>query len=205
MSEEKILVVDDEENIRSLISTFLMGEGGFDVKTAVNAEDALVMFRESPFSVVITDLKMPGMGGEEFLSEIKEMDPTVITIVLTGWGTLESASKVMSMGCDDYLIKPLEDLDQVSFSIRKGLWRRKVMESHFLMARMSKAKSKLFKDFGNDIQSVFDEIDKKLSAKDLNAEKEELMDLMKQLRSLLNNANSDIGEIHKNELSENET
>lgn len=197
MNKSRLLIVDDEESMRMLLKTFFEGEKEFEVEFAKNGTSALVMIKEQAFDAIITDLKMPGMDGEELIAEINELDPSIVKIVFTGWGTLDSARKVMSLGCDDYLIKPLEDLNQLSFAVRKGLWRKKVLESHYLLEKMSKAKHRLFDDTKNEITAIISELEIKLQSDDLNSIKTELQHSIHQLNTILNSIHTRIADIHK--------
>ncbi|MGM0500908.1 MAG: response regulator [Bacillota bacterium] len=105
MSENKqVLIVDDEKNIRLTLEKCLMAD--YDVVTAVNGEDALNKFEENDFAVVLLDLKLPGLGGLEILEKIKEQDPEVKVIIITGYGSVETAVETMKLGAIDYLRKP---------------------------------------------------------------------------------------------------
>jgi DNA-binding response OmpR family regulator len=105
MEKMKILLVDDEE--RFLITTQkLLAKKGIDVVTAASGAEALDLLKHKNIHVVILDVKMPGMDGNETLREIKARFPLVEVIMLTGHGTTESAVEGMKLGAFDYLLKP---------------------------------------------------------------------------------------------------
>ncbi len=111
-----ILVVDDEELQRSLLQGFLEKQG-FPVKTAANGEQALQIFMEYPIELVLLDHRMPDMNGDELLARLKEINPMVRAIMITAYGAVDTAVKVMQLGADDFLEKPV-DLAELLDKIR---------------------------------------------------------------------------------------
>jgi signal transduction histidine kinase len=104
-SEIRVLVVDDEPGIRDLMAHEL-GAQGYLVTTAGDGEAALEIARREPFQVVITDIKMPRRDGLELLAALKQLDPDIVVIVTTGYGTIDSAVTAMKQGAYDFLQKP---------------------------------------------------------------------------------------------------
>jgi two-component system response regulator (stage 0 sporulation protein F) len=102
----KILVVDDEEGARDLFNTILTDEG-YDVSLASGGEEALGLFKNNPFNLVITDIKMPGMDGLQLLQEIRKMGSKTDVIMVTAYGEVESYLKAMSLGAAEYINKPI--------------------------------------------------------------------------------------------------
>ena len=98
--------MDDEENFAALRQLKLQ-QAGFDAITAPDGAQALALLAREPRDLVITDLKMPGMSGLELLKRIKDDFPEIIVIVVTAFGTIESAVEAMRSGAFDYLIKPV--------------------------------------------------------------------------------------------------
>lgn len=105
MEKKAILVVDDEKNIRLTLSQSLEPLG-IPVQTAGDGEEALQKLREGLFELVFLDLKMPGMDGMDVLRRIKEGWPTVRVIIITAYGTIESAVEAMKLGAIDFVQKP---------------------------------------------------------------------------------------------------
>lgn len=101
----RILVVDDEKNIRLLLDQCLSAEG-YQVDTAVNGDHAVEKFAAAPYDLVILDMKMPGLDGIEVLRRIKRTQPAVPVIMVTGYGSIETAVETMKLGAVDYLRKP---------------------------------------------------------------------------------------------------
>jgi len=118
----RILVVDDEVNIREAIAKILAKQG-HDVTMASDGTGALATLREGAFEVVITDLKMAGADGMAVLRAAKEADPSVEVILMTAYGTVESAVEAMKLGAYDYLTKPV-DPTRLPFLVGKALERR---------------------------------------------------------------------------------
>jgi len=101
----RILIVDDEPMKRSVLEDEL-GAVGYSVVTAANPMEAAQALARSPFEVVVTDIRMPGQDGLSFLREIKKQNPTQAAIVMTAYGSIETAIEAMKIGAFDYLQKP---------------------------------------------------------------------------------------------------
>ncbi len=126
-----ILIVDDEVTIRETLSTVLTEEG-YQTALAGDGEEALARLQQSRFDLVITDLKMPRMDGMTLLKKIKELDPTISVIIITAYGTMESAIQALRLGAYDYIVKPL-DFDDVLIRIARLMEMRSLRaENEFL-------------------------------------------------------------------------
>lgn len=101
----KILVLDDEPIVTKRLKPILERKGYY-VETFVSSLDALSRFRELPFDLVITDLKMDGIDGMELLSEVKRMNPQTEVIVITGFATMQTAKESFRKGVIDFIAKP---------------------------------------------------------------------------------------------------
>ena len=115
-----VLVVDDEMFICELLNEFL-SKLGYSVTTATNGEEALARFAEKRYSVVLLDIKMPGMNGRELLRRIKAIDSHTDVIVVSAFGDGVTVKDMLQMGADDFLIKPFElsDVEEVLSSRHK--------------------------------------------------------------------------------------
>jgi response regulator RpfG family c-di-GMP phosphodiesterase len=120
----RILVVDDEEVIRDILADFLAMEG-FEVRTAADGAAALNELTRGHCDIVLSDLKMPNMGGIELLEVISREWPQLVTIIMTGFGTVETAIDAMKRGAYDYIMKPFK-MEEVVHTVRRGLERRKL-------------------------------------------------------------------------------
>ncbi len=125
----KILVVDDEVVIREILADFLTMEG-FHVRTAEDGGTALVELSRERFDLVLSDLKMPNMGGLELLSAIRKHTPQVVTIIMTGFGTVETAIEAMKQGAYDYVLKPFK-VEEVVHTIRRALEKQRLEAENF--------------------------------------------------------------------------
>ncbi len=127
----RILVVDDEEIIRCLLFDTL-SQVGYHVKTAVDGSDAITQIENEPFEIIITDLKMPGIGGLELLKYIRKINPDICVVVTTAYGTIESAVSAMRLGAYDYICKPFE-LEEIKIVVERAVeWQRLLRESRLL-------------------------------------------------------------------------
>lgn len=114
---EKILVVDDEDIIRESLSYILKKEK-YDVEEAANGRIAFDMLKETSYDLVITDIEMPEMKGIELLDEIKKLNLQTNTIVITAYGSMETAIAALRSGASDYILKPVE-FDELLFKVKK--------------------------------------------------------------------------------------
>src|SRR5918993_1875491 len=119
MSRKSILVVDDEKSQREILEMILSGEG-YDVTTASSGEAALRIARERRFDLALTDLKMTGMDGIELLQHLLGLDSSIIVILLTAHGSIESAKDALRRGAFDYMEKPY-DKDELLATINRAL------------------------------------------------------------------------------------
>src|SRR5437867_759790 len=118
----KVLVVDDERKMRRLLQ-ILLERMGIDSVAAESGEEALRCFQAEKIDLILTDLKMPGMTGLELLARLRELDADVPVILLTAFGTVQTAVEAMKLGAFDYVLKPF-DLEAVELIIRKALEMR---------------------------------------------------------------------------------
>src|SRR6202522_1330880 len=114
-----ILIVEDEAKMRRLLELNL-GEDGFTTLSAEDAESALKLLRENAINLVVTDLKLPGMNGLEFLQTIKRQNASLPVLVMTAFGTVETAVEAMKAGASDYVLKPFS-LSEMRMVIHKEL------------------------------------------------------------------------------------
>jgi len=121
MARKTILAVDDEKSQREILEMILSGEG-YDVTTASSGEAALKFVADRRFDLVLSDLKMTGMSGLDLLKELSNRDPSIMVILLTAHGTVDSAVDALRLGAFDYLQKPFEReklLDTISRALKK--------------------------------------------------------------------------------------
>jgi len=116
------LIVDDDEVVCKLLETVLIG-AGHDVYTCLSGQQAIAKLKERSFDLVITDLKMPGIDGFDVLRKAKASDPLCEVIVITAYGSVESAVEAMKLGAHDHITKPF-NLDHIILVADKALEKR---------------------------------------------------------------------------------
>ncbi len=121
----RILVVDDEPAQRELVAGFLK-KHGFEVTQAADGRDALARFRREPFDLVLTDQRMPDLSGLELLQAARAVSPEAAVIVMTAYGTIETAVSAIKAGAADYLSKPL-NLDELLHRIHQVRERQRLL------------------------------------------------------------------------------
>jgi two-component system, NtrC family, response regulator HydG len=124
----RLLVVDDDRAILTLIGTIALAEG-FDVATTVSGEDAMKQIRHRPVDLVLLDLRMPGVTGLDVLRAIREINPRVKVVLMTGYGTIDTAVEAVKLGAIDYLTKPfdLPRLRQLLSTVREEAEQRRAV------------------------------------------------------------------------------
>jgi len=124
----RILVVEDNDTLRSGISVALRENWG-DVQEVSNGDDAVKCISDSksdPFDVVVTDLRLPGCDGVSVLRAARERDPGTSVLVMTAYGSIETAVEAMRSGAFDFVQKPL-DLDQLELRVARGVEHRRLL------------------------------------------------------------------------------
>jgi putative nucleotidyltransferase with HDIG domain len=124
-SKESILIVDDEKNIRELVEKILSTEG-YQCWTAENASAALQLLNRNDIQLVLCDIKMPGMNGNELIKRIFTKDNEMAVIMITAMIDINTAIECMKIGAYDYLLKPL-NFDKLIISIERALERRRLI------------------------------------------------------------------------------
>lgn len=118
MMERTILVVDDEDSLRR-VTQLRLEQAGYHTVTAASGEEALRRMDQQPITLVLTDLRMPGMSGLDLLREVKQISPETAVIVITAYGTIESAVEAMKTGAFDYVIKPIQ-ADALTLAVKRA-------------------------------------------------------------------------------------
>ena len=117
--QEKILIIDDEEIVRDSCIQIL-AKKNYEIATAQNGEEGLKSLEGFQPDLVLVDLKMPGLSGYEVLEKIREYDPSIVTIVITGFATVDAAVESMKKGTYDFLPKPFKP-DELRLIVQRGL------------------------------------------------------------------------------------
>jgi len=124
--ENRILIVDDEKMIYSVLARRLAKEG-YACMMANNGREALGYFYQNNFSLIISDIRMPEMNGLELLKNVKAVRPNMMFIIMTGYPEIDMAVEAVRLGANDFIIKPA-DLDLVVFSVKKALEQKRMEE-----------------------------------------------------------------------------
>jgi len=133
---EKILAVDDEPDMLKLLSVIIREKTPYELVATNNPLEAVELARKESFSLVIADLKMPGLDGMELLEAVKGVDEDIPVIIITAYGTMESAVETMKKGGFDFITKPFRK-EQILHTIDKALkWRELVKENRELREKL---------------------------------------------------------------------
>ena len=127
-SSGSLLVVDDDRHIQNAMADYLRSLG-HRTETASTCLEALERMEEFPFEVVICDVNLPDKDGFHLLQWAREHAPETAVILLTGFGTIESAVEAIRMGAFDYLTKPVID-EELRFSIERAIGQRQIVEEN---------------------------------------------------------------------------
>jgi DNA-binding NtrC family response regulator len=165
MKQGKILIAEDNELNRDNLAQ-LLKEYGHEVKTVCDGREGIEAFLEDKFDLVITDLRMPNVDGLEFLKYIKEANRDNIVIMITGYGTINSAVESMKMGAFDFITKPIKE-DLVKLSVNRAMSFATLRNENISLKEHLKERHNFDKIIGYSdcMQKVFDTIDK-VSASD---------------------------------------
>lgn len=155
----KVLMVDDEERFRETTGKML-NKKGYETTMVGTGEDAIEVLKKAPHDVVILDIKMPGIGGHEALSQIKKIRPEAQVIMLTGHGGLDSAKEALSRGAFDYLSKPC-NIDLLVAKINSayaGTTQREAKEEKLAGDIMIRAEDYSSVTLNNTVREAFDQL-----------------------------------------------
>jgi DNA-binding NtrC family response regulator len=153
MKKHTILIVDDEEAMCRILSR-LLSTHGYEVLTTGNGHEALKTAHRQSISLLITDLMMPGMNGLQLLTDLKKFDPDIPVILITAYGTVDTAVQAMKGGAYDYILKPFDN-DEIVFTVEKAL-----KNSAASTKKMRSLHGKLLIGTSPNIKAVYEKIDK---------------------------------------------
>ncbi len=156
----KILIIDDDKEMCVLLEEVL-GEEGFSLTTSTNSKQAIKYLKEEDFDLVITDLMMEGLKGLELLQESKKIAPLTPVIIITAFGTIESAIKAMKMGAYDYLTKPFQ-MEELILTLKKALENRMLKEEVSRLRREVSSRYEFHNIIGRSrsMQNIYDLIER---------------------------------------------
>jgi DNA-binding NtrC family response regulator len=160
MGGERILVVDDEEINREFLEEVL-AQQGYDATTAADGFAALELSKREFFHIVLSDLMMPEMGGVELLRQLKDISPSTVCIIFTGYATIETAVEAIKAGAYDYITKPFR-VEEIEVVLKRALEYQRLHHENINLRKQLKAKYK-FENIVSDndkMQSVFELVEK---------------------------------------------
>jgi DNA-binding NtrC family response regulator len=132
----RILAVDDELDMLALLKMIIEGYSDHQVTATNNPLEASELLDKESFDLILTDLKMPGMDGMEVLAKAKEKDEDALVLVITAYGSLESAEEAVTKGAFDFITKPFRK-EQILLSIDKAMrWREMVRQNKEMKQRL---------------------------------------------------------------------
>src|SRR5262245_1493404 len=150
MARNRVLVVDDEKNQRE-IYTLILEDDGYQVTTAQSGEQALRFASESEFDLVLTDYMMTGMDGLTLLNELLKLDPSIIVVMMTAHGSVDSVKEALRGGAYEYLEKPI-DRDQLLEVVENALGRLNRIDDEIIgqSEEMDRVKKMILKVAGSN-------------------------------------------------------
>lgn len=154
-----LLIVDDEQSMRQLLS-LVFGREGHQVRSAENGRHALELLRSSPVDLIISDVKMPDMGGIELLSAAREVLPDVVVVMMTAFATVDTAREAFKLGADDFIQKPF-DIEELKLIVAKGLEKLALKEEIKTLIKEQRERGNLGNIIGHSerMQAVYQMIE----------------------------------------------
>ena len=161
----RILVVDNEKSMRDFL-TIVLEKEGYHVSVAENGELAAQRLEKEIFDLVISDIKMPKVGGIELLKKVKELHPGTVVLMMTAFASTENAIEAMKEGAYDYLTKPFK-IEEVKLIIRNALEKKQLREENLLLKRELKGQSEFSNIVGQSekMKKVLDLVQKVADSK----------------------------------------
>ena len=157
--DSKILIVDDEAMIRKVLKKYL-SEKGYFIETVNDGLEALEILEKESFDLVLTDLKMPQMSGNELLESLSKNYPNLPKIVLTGYGTEKDIMLALKTGAYDFLTKPITDFNILEHSIEKAIKSKKLNDEKNLYIDQLQQLNEIFSmlNKGKNTKDIFDSL-----------------------------------------------
>ncbi len=164
--KERILVIDDEKRMCDSLEA-LLTDSGYDVMTFQSSDKAAEEIKTGRFDLIISDIKMPGMTGLDLLRIARKVDPQALVVLMTAYGSLESALEAINQGAYDYLLKPVE-YPQLELVIKRGLERRRLGRARSFLLSELQAKNQELSDRLEEINALYEASKSLVSTIELN-------------------------------------
>jgi two-component system response regulator PilR (NtrC family) len=160
MAQQKILVVDDEKSMCEFLEIMLKKDG-YEVATTTSGEEALDLLDKNLYSMVLTDVKMPGVNGFDVLRKTKEVSPDTVVIMITAYGSPEGAVTAIKEGAYDYVTKPFR-VEEVKLTIKKSLERSNLIRENIRLRQAVEERYKFWNLIGKSpkMQRVYELVEK---------------------------------------------
>lgn len=160
MTQKRILVIDDEENMRYMLQLTLETEG-YEVETASNGTEGIEKVQNNHFDFVICDIKMPKVSGLDVLASIVESSPNIPVIMISAYGTLDTAIEAMKQGAYDYVMKPFKQ-DEILLTLKKAEERERLRQENLVLRQEIAQKYSFENIIGKSpqMQEIFRKIEK---------------------------------------------
>jgi two-component system, NtrC family, response regulator PilR len=142
-----ILIVDDEQSYRQLLSLVFEGDG-HTIRTASNGREALELLKSDPADVVISDVRMPDMDGIEMLSSVRESQPDLGVVLMTAFASVETAREAFKLGADDFIQKPF-DVEELKLIVKKTLEKQALIDENRAFKRAQRERGSVKNIVGN--------------------------------------------------------
>lgn len=142
-----ILIVDDEQSYRQLLSLVFEGDG-HSIRTATNGREALALLQEETADVVISDVRMPDMDGIEMLSAVRETQPDLGVVLMTAFASVETAREAFKLGADDFIQKPF-DVEELKLIVKKTLEKQALIDENRAFKRAQRERGSIKNIVGN--------------------------------------------------------
>jgi DNA-binding NtrC family response regulator len=154
-----ILIVDDEQSYRQLLSLVFEGDG-HTIRTAMNGREALLMLQDEQADVVISDVKMPDMDGIEMLEALRETQPDLGVILMTAFASVETAREAFKLGADDFIQKPF-DVEELKLIVKKTLEKQALIDENRAFKRAQRERGSVKNIVGTSakMQAIFQMIE----------------------------------------------
>ena len=137
LPQKRLLIIDDEENMRHMLSAML-GKSGYQVDTASDGVEALKIIDQTLYDFILCDIKMPNMDGMQFLKAAQDKILSSTVIMMSAYGSIDTAIEAMKMGAYDYISKPFKS-DEVHLTLKKAEERENLKkENRWLKERIRK-------------------------------------------------------------------
>lgn len=151
---ERLLVIDDEKRMCDSLEA-LLTDSGYDVATFQDSDMAAEEIKTGSFDLIISDIKMPGMSGLDLLRIARKVDPQALVILMTAYGSLESALEAINQGAYDYLLKPVE-FPQLELVIKRGLEKRRLGRAKSYLLTELQEKNRELSDRLGEINALYE-------------------------------------------------